>query len=116
MSELTRDDINRAVQDSMRDLAANVGRIRDQVERINQRTGDLDESQREIRDLSQKIQHIYPELEKLARNANELDNLRLGLEDVKLRTQNIERGVGQITTYLQAQHKQEQEDSGFKRA
>jgi short-subunit dehydrogenase involved in D-alanine esterification of teichoic acids len=113
MSDITKDDVQRAVQDSMRDMASNINRMRDQVERIDQRTNDLDESQREIRDLSQKIQQIYPQLEVLVRNANELDNLRMGIEDVKLRTQNIERGMQQITAYLQAQHQTAQQEQGY---
>lgn len=115
MSDLTKDDVQRAVQDSTRDLTSNITRIRDQVEQMSQRTNDLDESQREIRDLSQKIQQIYPQLVELTRNPDDLERLRTDIEDIKVRTQNIERGVQQITAYLQAQHKIDQEESGFKR-
>jgi methyl-accepting chemotaxis protein len=89
MSDLTRDDINRAVQDNMRDLVNNVSRIKDQVERTDQQSSD--------------------------HNAR-VDRLRQDVEDIKLRTQNIERGVQQITAYLQAEHEREQEDAGFKGA
>ena len=114
MSEITKDDIHRAIQDSVRDIINSLNHIRDQVERIDRRTDDLDESQREIRDLSQKIQHLYPQLEVITRGAREPDQLRLEVEDIKLRTQNIERGVQQITAYLQAQHQTEQEERGYK--
>jgi DNA repair exonuclease SbcCD ATPase subunit len=115
MSDVTKDDVSRIVQDGIRDMANNVNRTREQIERIEQRTNDLDDSQREIRDLSQKVQNLYPQLEVLTRNPVDFERLRIDIEDVKQRTQNIERGVQQITAHLQAQHEDAQQERGFTR-
>ena len=80
MGDVTKDDVQRAVQDGLRDLKDNLQRIRDNVQKIEQRTNDLDNSQQEIQ------------------------RIRFDTADMKLRVQNIERGILQITQYLQAKN------------
>lgn len=105
----SRDDVQRAVQDGLRDIRNDLARIRDDVQKIEQRTNDLDESQREIRQLADTIMQIRPELQnvirQLAQNGgagDQLERVVASTNDAMLRTQNIERGVLAITQYLQA--------------
>ena len=105
----SRDDVQRAVQDGLRDIRNDLARIRDDVQKIEQRTNDLDDSQREIRQLADTIMQIRPELQnvirQLAQNGgagDQLERVVAAANDTMLRTQNVERGVLAITQYLQA--------------
>lgn len=106
----SRDDVQRAVQDGLRDIRNDLARIRDDVQKIEQRTNDLDDSQREIRQLADTIMQIRPELQnvirQLAQNGgagDQLERVVAAANDTMLRTQNVERGVLAITQYLQAE-------------
>lgn len=108
MSDLTSGDVQRIVQDGLRDIRDNVQRIRDDVHRVEQRTNDLDMSQTEIREMAQELHRVLPELDRLTKWAEhdrhetqEIAMLHRNSEDIKARVQNIERGVQQLTGYLQ---------------
>lgn len=101
MSDLTKDDVRYVIQDAMHELKSDFSEMKDQVRRIDKRTDDLDASQDEVRELSKRIDHIYPKLEELIM-ADELIHMRQELREVSLRVQNMERGIGAITEYLQA--------------
>lgn len=105
----SRDDVQRAVQEGLRDIRNDLARIRDDVQKIEQRTNDLDDSQREIKQLADTIMQIRPELQdvirQLAQNGgagDQLERVVAAANDTMLRTQNVERGVLAITQYLQA--------------
>lgn len=112
MGEVTRDDVYRAVQDGVREVRDNVLRMKDSVQRIDQRTNDLDSSQQQIAELKR----LQPVMEDLNRRATqEFERLKVDSDDMKLRIQNIERGVVQITEYLQAQGQGTADDNGYRK-
>ena len=122
MGELTRDDVGRAVRDALHDINNEMTRIRDAVTRVDQRTSDLDDSQREITALTQTMQQVIPTLDMLSRHAQEGSNetqehqrMRTDVDDIKQRVQNMERGILQIVSYLQARDKIDQKEQGFRK-
>jgi len=122
MGELTRDDVGRAVHDALHDMNNEIARIRDAVIRVDHRTNDLNDSQREISALTRTMQQVIPSLDVLTRRAQqgssemqEHQRMRIDIDDVKQRVQNMERGVLQIVSYLQAWDKTAQEGQGSRR-
>jgi len=114
MADVSKDDVQAIVRDAVRDLKSEFSSMRDQVQRVDKRTDDLDESQHEIRELFVKIEHLYPKLEELVHLTDEIERVAKDVEDVKLRTQNIERGVAAITQYLQAAQQATRHEEGFR--
>jgi len=112
MAEVTRDDVQRAVQDGLRDVKDSMQRVLASVQRVDQRTDDLDASQREISEL-RRLAPIIEDLNR--RTVQEFDRLRLNSEDMKGRIQNMEQGIQRITEYLQAQSKAAGEEKGYKK-
>lgn len=109
MAELTRDDVRQAVRDELSNTLNDIRTIRDMAQRVDQRTNDLDESQREIRDMYQRFQVILPKLESITNEQQPHD-----IQDIKLRVQNIEKGIASIVQYLQQQSSQRDADAGYK--
>lgn len=114
MSDVSKDDVQAIVRDAARDIKADFSQMRDQMQRVDKRTDDLDESQHEIRELFRKIEHLYPKLDELVNLTDEINIINRSIEDVRLRTQNIERGIAAITTYLQARQQAQDEDRLYK--
>lgn len=112
MGEITKDDVQRAVQDGMREIRDNMQRVRDGVQRIDQRTSDLDNSQQHIADLK-RLQPVMEDFNR--RSQQEFEHLRMISEDMKLRIQNMEQGIQRITEYLQAQSEVAAEEKGFRK-
>ncbi|MEP6710320.1 MAG: hypothetical protein ABJA64_01220 [Candidatus Saccharibacteria bacterium] len=101
MADVSKDDVQRAVQDGIRDVKDNMQRVKDSVQRIEQHTNGLERVQPMVEDFSR-------------RSIQEFERLRSDSEDMKLRIQNIERGIQQITGYLQAQSKIVADEKGYK--
>jgi DNA repair exonuclease SbcCD ATPase subunit len=114
VADATKDDVQNIVRDAVRDLKSEFSHMRDQIQRIDKRTDDLDESQREINELFKKFEHVYPRLDELVNLADEIDRMRRDVEDVRLRTQNIEQGVAAITVFLQQVQKEQRHENGFR--
>jgi DNA repair exonuclease SbcCD ATPase subunit len=114
MGDISKDDVQSIIRDAMRDLKSEFSQMRDQIQRIDKRTDDLDQSQREINELFKKFEHLYPKLEEIVNLSDEIDTMRRDIEDTKMRTQNIEQGVSAITAFLQQAQKVQQHENGFK--
>lgn len=114
MADATRDDVQNIIRDAMREFKADFSQMRDQIQRVDKRTDDLDDSQREIRELSRKIERLYPRLEELVNLTDEITLVNRSVEDIRQRTQNIERGIVIITNYLQAAQKAGDDERRFR--
>jgi len=101
MSDITKDDIRYAIQDMMGDFKNDFVRMREQVERIDKRTDETGRVQLEMRDVSRRLQDLSPRLESVF-SSGAFEQLQRDVDDVKTRTQNIERGISAITSYLQS--------------
>lgn len=102
MADITRDDVRQAVRDELSNVLHS---IQDTVERLDQRTNNFDEVQRDIRDIHQRLSAVLPGLENQARYS---ETNTSSINDIKLRVQNIERGMAQLVQYL---HLTTQEDA-----
>jgi predicted nucleic acid-binding Zn-ribbon protein len=100
VSELSKDDVKDVIRDAMREIQDDFSHMRDQIERVDRRIDTFEQSHIEIRELSNKIDRLYPRLEDFLMGGT-LEQLRRDVDDTKQRTQNIERGISTITTYLQ---------------
>lgn len=94
MADITREDVRQAVRDELSNVLHS---IQDTVERLDQRTHNFDELQRNMQDIHQRLSAVLPELENQARYSN---TNAASINDIKLRVQNIEQGMAQLVQYL----------------
>jgi|GEM_PF-3261100 len=102
MSDLTKDDVRYVLQDVMNDFKNDMARLHDQVDRIDRRTDEMGRKQMETSDGSRRMQDLAPRLEAVFLNGA-YEQLQRDVDEIKTRTQNIERGVSAIATYLQSE-------------
>lgn len=113
MSQLTKADVSQAVRNELSNFQNDMRAMRDAIQRIDQRTNDLDDTQREVKDLYRHLHHVVSQLETVLQQVRAGDtnaSVRTqNTHDTKLRVQNIERGIAEIVQYM---HAQEQKASG----
>ena len=117
MSNLTKADISQIVRNALSSFQSEISTIRDAVQRVDQRTNDLDDTQREVKELYQHLQQLAARLERVAQQVQAGDAhapMRTqNTQDTKLRVQNIERGIAEIVQYMHANHHKEQSGEGY---
>lgn len=119
----TRDDVQRAVRDGLNDIKNDVSRIRDAVQRVDQRTDDLDRSQEEIKRLVQLEPHIMNlsrKMDEVHSDADKIDKVIVEIGDLKSQLASTTQYLQQVAGYLQAfdrRARQENgDDEGYKKA
>lgn len=96
MADLSRDDVSRAVRDGLNDIRNDVVRIRESVQRVDDRTNDLDRSQEEIK----RLVDLVPRLDNMTRN-DKMDRIVSDLESVKATQASTAQYLQQIAKYLE---------------
>ena len=119
----TRDDVQRAVKDGLGDLRNDVSRIKDAVQRVDQRTDDLDRSQEEIKrlvqlephimGLSRKMDEVHSDADKIDRVIVEIDNLKSQLATT---TQYLQQVAGYLQALDQRSRRENGDDDGYKKS
>lgn len=97
MTDLSRDDVTRAVRDGLNDLRNDLNRIKDLTQRIDDRTNDLDRSQEEIKRLAE----LVPRLETLTRD-NKIERISADVEQLKSTQAASTQYLQQISKYLES--------------
>lgn len=112
MADITRNDVQQAVQDGLRDIRNDVSRIKDAVGRVDQRTDDLDRSQEEIKQLSRKMEDVH-------HDADKIDKVIVDINDLRSQLQVTNQYLKQVAEYLaafdQVQRERNENDDGYKK-
>lgn len=115
MAELNYYDVQRAVQDGLRNMQADVQRLQNQVSVISQQSQFID-------DIQQLVQQLFTQLARLERQTQghnprtELGTAQLArdVQELKIRFTAIERFCQDMSRYLQAQQAKELEDQQYR--
>lgn len=111
----TRDDVQRAVRDGLNDIKNDVSRIRDAVQRVDQRTDDLDRSQEEIKRLVQLEPHIMNlsrKMDEVHSDADKIDKVIVEIGDLKSQLASTTQYLQQVAGYLQVLDQRARHENG----
>jgi ABC-type transporter Mla subunit MlaD len=117
----TKDDVQRAVKDALGDVRNDVSRIKDAVQRVDQRTEDLDRSQDEIKRLVQLEPHIVAlsrMMEEVHDDADKIDRVVIEIANLKSQLATTTQYLQQVAGYLKAldeRSRSQDDDEGYKR-
>lgn len=114
MAEITKVDIQRAVQEAMRDIRSDVHTIKSDVAKVEQRTNDLDQSQVEIRrlvELAPKLDLLTKQMQGVASDVNRMDGLMDEIRQLKNQLQMTSDYLKQVAAYLQAMDQRHRDQS-----
>lgn len=112
MADLNRGDVQQAVQDGLRDVRNDVSRMRDAVQRIDQRTEDLDRSQEEIKQLSRQMNDVHHDADKIDRVVVDMNELRTQLQATN---QYLKQVAGYLAALDARQRGDGDDDEGFRK-
>ncbi len=111
MADLNRGDVQQAVQDGLRDVRNEVARIRESVQRVDQRTEDLDRSQDEIKQLSRQMNDVH-------HDADKIDRVMVDINDLRAQLQATNQYLKEVAGYLSALDERQRgsgDDDGYKK-
>lgn len=122
MADLSQSDVQRAVRDELSEIKKEIYRIRDDVQKIEQRTNDLDRSQEEIK----RLFEFMPKLETLSRqmvevhdDADKIDRVISHVDELRAPLLHTSQYLQQVAAYLNAldgrlRQKFGDDDDGFR--
>lgn len=112
MSDISRDDIQRAIREELRDLIRN-------VEQIERRTDDLDQTQEEIRRLAPQLERVARQMEETHQDVEKIDRLAIDMQELKSQLMATQQYLRQVAQYLEALDQRERggqdDDSGYRK-
>lgn len=100
MADLSRDDVQRAVREGLNDVKQDIQRIRDDVQKIEQRTNDLDRTQDEIQRLIPRFETLSRQMEEVHDDANKIDRVIVEINNIKSQLQGSVTYLQQVSEYL----------------
>ena len=117
MADLSYSDVQRAVQDGLRNMQSDVQRLQNQVSIISQQSQFID-------DIQAVVQQLYAQLSRIERQSQghnprtELGTAQLtrDVQELKARFTAIERFCLDMSKYMQAQRERELEDRQYRGA
>lgn len=122
MADISKDDVKRAVQDSLGDIRNDIKRMHSDVEKIERRTEDLDESQQEIKRLIDKLEQVSRQVEEVYHDADKIDRVIVEMSELRGQLQNSNQYLQQVSGYLGAldgrlrlHFGDEKEDEGYRK-
>lgn len=115
MAEMTYGDVQRAVQDGLRNVQADVQRLSNQVSSISQQSQLIDD----IQALAQRLSGQLARLERQSQGHNprtEMGTAQLSrdVQDLKLRFVAIEKFCVDMSKYVERQREKELEDKQYR--
>ena len=112
MAEISKGDVQQAVQDGLRDVRNDVSRIKDAVGRIDQRTDDLDRSQEEIKQLTRVMDDVHHDADKIDRVLVEINTLR---DQLQATNTYLKQVAGYLAAFDEVQRTKVENDDGYKK-
>ena len=123
MADLSKDDVKYAVRDALGDARDDIKRLHSDVQKIEQRTNDLDESQAEIKRLVERLDRVSQQVEEVYHDADKIDRVMVEMTELRTQLQNSNQYLQQVSGYLgaldgrfRAQFGDEKDDEGYRKA
>lgn len=117
MADLTYSDVQRAVQDGLRNMQADIQRLSGQVSSISQQSQFINETQTLVRQLSTQLARL--ERQTMGHNPRtEMGTAQLArdVQELKARFIIIERFCVDMSKYVERQQQKELEDQQYRAA
>lgn len=115
MADLSYGDVQRAVQDGLRNMQADVARLNAQVSTISQRSQFLDDIQALVRQLSSQLSRLEGQTRRQdPRLQQGAIQLAKDVQDLKIRFVIVEKFCLDMSKYVQAQIDKELEDQQYR--
>jgi len=117
MADLSYGDVQRAVQDGLRNVQADVARLSGQVSQISQQSQLINDTQALVRQLSGQLLRLERQ-SKLHDPRSEQGTAQLAkdVQDLKIRFVIVEKFCLDMSKYVQAQIDKEVEDQQYRAA
>jgi methyl-accepting chemotaxis protein len=122
MGDISKSDVQAAVRDGLNDIKIDIKRIRDDVQKIEQRTNDLDQSQEDIKRLVQQLETVARQMTEVYHDADKIDRVVIEIGDLKNQLVSSVHYLQQISQYLGALDQRfrakfgDSEDDGYRKA
>lgn len=100
MADLSRDDVQRAVREGLNEFRNDIQRIRDDIQKIEQRTNDLDRTQDEIQRLIPRFETLARQMEEVHDDADKIDRVVVEINGIKSQLQSSVGYLQQVSEYL----------------
>lgn len=116
MAELSYGDMQRAVQDGLRNIQSSVSQI------VNTTSGMQSQTQH-IDDVLRAVQEIHQQVSRLPQQAASIDSaddqvmrqISSDVTELKARFAAIEQFASQMSNYINEKHKEDEQDSQFRK-
>lgn len=109
MADLSYQDIQRAVQDGVRNMQSDTQRITSEVmnqaAKLSQR---FDELQRDVTQMQSELSRHDP------RSEQTTQQIMRDLQDLRMRFENVERFCREMSEYFRARNEADKEDQGYR--
>ena len=117
MADIDYGQIQRSVQDAMRELRSDMQRLVNDVDEIKHRSNNDQEIDNDIREMRQRVERIEQMMQRDdPRSDAMLKQISSDLTDIKARLANVEKFALQFSDYLQEKFEAEKEDREYRSA
>lgn len=110
MAELSYQDVQRAVQDAMRQLQGDVQRLNTSITTISQQAQWIDDIQRDLQALQTEVSRHDP------RSEQTMQQLTRDIQELKQRFEVIEKFCRDMSDYFRTRAETEREDQQYRSA
>jgi hypothetical protein len=110
MTELSYQDVNRAVNDALKPAQSELYKLSSSMRDIANKTQYIDELMQSMRTLQGSANKHDPKSEM------NMQNILLEIQDLKMRFENVERFCREMSAYFQQKQQIEKEDEGYRSA
>lgn len=109
MAELTYQDVQRAIQDAVRSMQADIQRLTIDLTAVSQQAQRIDDIQRSLQALQSEMSRHDP------RSEQTMQQIARDIQDLKLRFEAVERFSRDMSDYFRARAEEEREDQQYRR-
>lgn len=117
MADLSYSDVQRAVQDGLRNMQADMARLSGQVSQISQQSQFIDDIQALVQRLAGQLSRLEGQTRRHdPRTEMGTAQLAREIQDLKIRFAAVEKFCVDMSSYVERQREKEQEDQQFRAA
>jgi len=122
MADLSYNDVQRAVQDSMRNMQSDIQRLVNDSSNIAQQAQLIDDISRDVQELHRYLTQIQPNIDTILRNVTDANDdqrimtMQNDIQELKNRFASVEKFAQQMSNYVQSRYEEEREDRAYRNA
>jgi mevalonate kinase len=120
MADLQYGDVQRAVQDGLRQIQSDLQRLVNDMQRAVQQIQYTDETMKMVQDIQRMLQQNQPSLDNIHRKVTDANSdqrialMHNDIQELKNRFSAVERFAGQMSEYIRQQHDGDREDREYR--